>query len=74
MHSIDKVTASPLKPAPPFRELHSRYPHPNMPEFRLDPGQVGDLISYLKWLDVPKTNGPPVRRPAIFNPAVLRPR
>jgi hypothetical protein len=25
--------------------------HPNMPEFRLDPGQVGDLISYLKWLE-----------------------
>ena len=65
-HSIDKVTASPLKLAPPFRELHNRYPvesleealgegivtgHPNMPEFRLDPGQVGDLISYLKWLE-----------------------
>ena len=66
MHSIDKVTASPLKLAPPFRELHNRYPvesleealgegivtgHPNMPEFRLDPGQVGDLISYLKSLE-----------------------
>ena len=65
-HSIDKVTASPLTLAPPFRELHNRYPvesleealgegivtgHPNMPEFRLDPGQVGDLISYLKSLE-----------------------
>lgn len=65
-HSIDKGTASPLKLAPPFRNLHNRYPvesleealgegivtgHPNMPEFRLDPGQVGDLISYLKWLE-----------------------
>lgn len=65
-HSIDKISASPLKLAPPFRELHNRYPvesleealgegivtgHPNMPEFRLDPGQVGDLISYLKWLE-----------------------
>jgi len=65
-HAIDKVSASPLKLAPPFRELHKRYPvesleealgegivtgHPNMPEFRLDPGQVGDLISYLKWLE-----------------------
>ena len=65
-HAIDKVSASPLKLAPPFRELHNRYPvesleealgegivtgHPNMPEFRLDPGQVGDLISYLKWLE-----------------------
>ena len=65
-HSIDKVSASPLRLAPPFRELHNRYPvesleealgegivtgHQNMPEFRLDPGQVGDLISYLKWLE-----------------------
>lgn len=65
-HSIDKISASPLKLAPPFRELHNRYPvesleealgegivtgHPNMPEFRLDPGQVGDFISYLKWLE-----------------------
>jgi mono/diheme cytochrome c family protein len=65
-HSIDKTTPSPLKDAPPFRELHNRYPvesleealgegivtgHPNMPEFRLDGGQIGDLISYLKWLE-----------------------
>jgi len=65
-HSIDKVTASPLEAAPPFRELHKRYPvetleealgegivtgHPNMPKFRLDPGQIGDLMSYLKWLE-----------------------
>ena len=65
-HAIDKVSPSPLKLAPPFRELHNRYPvesleeslgegivtgHQNMPEFRLDPGQVGDLISYLKWLE-----------------------
>ncbi|HEY7229371.1 MAG TPA: cytochrome c [Pseudolabrys sp.] len=65
-HSIDKVSVSPLRLAPPFRELHNRYPvesleealgegivtgHPNMPEFRLDPDQIGDLISYLKWLE-----------------------
>jgi mono/diheme cytochrome c family protein len=65
-HSVDKVTVSPLKIAPPFRDLHKRYPvesleealaegivtaHQNMPEFRLDPGEVGDLISYLKWLE-----------------------
>jgi cytochrome c len=56
----------PTQGGPPFRELHNRYPvetleealgegivtgHPNMPEFRLDPGQIGDLISYLKWLE-----------------------
>ena len=65
-HSIDKFTQSPLAIAPPFRTLHERYPvesleealgegittgHPNMPEFRLDPGQVGDFISFLKSLE-----------------------
>jgi cytochrome c len=65
-HSIDKVTRSPLAIAPPFRILHERYPvesleealgegittgHPSMPEFRLDPGQVGDFIKFLKSLE-----------------------
>jgi cytochrome c len=65
-HSIDRVSESPLRIAPPFRELHKRYPvetleeafaegirtgHPSMPEFRLDPGQIGDLIAFLKSLE-----------------------
>jgi mono/diheme cytochrome c family protein len=65
-HSLDKVTDSPLKAAPPFRTLHERYPvesleeslaegiitgHPTMPEFRFDPGQVADVIAYLKSLE-----------------------
>lgn len=65
-HSIDKVTASPLRVAPPFRTLHLRYPvenleeslsegiitgHPSMPQFRLDPGQIADVIAYLKSLE-----------------------
>ncbi len=65
-HSVDKVSDSPLKVAPPFRTLHKRYPvelleeafgegivtgHPAMPEFRLDPDQVGDLIAFLKTLE-----------------------
>ena len=65
-HAIDKVSASPLKIAPPFRELHRRYPieslqealvegirtgHVNMPEFRLDPGQASDVIAFLKTLE-----------------------
>jgi mono/diheme cytochrome c family protein len=65
-HSIDKFTPSALPIAPPFRTLHQRYPvesleealgegistgHPSMPEFRLDPGQVGDFISFLKSLE-----------------------
>jgi len=65
-HSVNKVTESPLKVAPPFRTLHQRYPveslqeslaegivtgHPTMPEFRLDPGQIADVIAYLKSLE-----------------------
>jgi cytochrome c len=65
-HAIGKVGNSPLKIAPPFRTLHLRYPiedleeplgegiitgHPTMPEFRFDPGQVGDVIAYLKSLE-----------------------
>jgi cytochrome c len=65
-HSVDKVTASPLKIAPPFRTLHKRYPietlsealaegistgHPTMPAFQLDPDQIGDLLAYLKTLE-----------------------
>ena len=65
-HSIDRISPSPLKIAPPFRTLHKRYPveslgealaegiqtgHPTMPEFRLDPDQIHDLLSYLKTLE-----------------------
>lgn len=65
-HSIDPVGPSPLSVAPPFRELHERYPvedlqealaegirtgHPSMPEFRLEPDQIGDLIAFLKSLE-----------------------
>jgi cytochrome c len=65
-HSVDKVTPSPLKIAPPFRTLHLRYPidtleeslaegivtsHPTMPVFQLEPDQIHDVISYLKTLE-----------------------
>jgi cytochrome c len=65
-HSVDRVGPSPLSVAPPFRRLHERYPveslqeslaegiitgHPSMPEFQLDPGQVSDVIAYLKSLE-----------------------
>src|SRR5438477_12270429 len=64
-HSIDKVSESPLKIAPPFRTLHFKYPveslqeafaegiqtgHQNMPEFRLESDQIGDVIAFLKTL------------------------
>jgi len=65
-HSIDKVSPSPLKIAPPFRTLHTHYPievlakalaegittgHPRMPPFDLGPVQIGDLLAYLKTLE-----------------------
>jgi cytochrome c len=65
-HAIDRVSQSPLRIAPPFRNLHKRYPienlvealaegiqtgHPTMPEFQLDPDQIHDLMSYLKTLE-----------------------
>jgi mono/diheme cytochrome c family protein len=65
-HGIGKVGDSPLPIAPPFRTLHERYRvedleeplaegivtgHPTMPEFRFDPGQVGDIVAYLKSLE-----------------------
>jgi mono/diheme cytochrome c family protein len=65
-HSTDMAGPSPLAIAPPFRDLRLRYPveslraslaqgirtdHQNMPEFRLDPGQIDDLLAYLKTLE-----------------------
>jgi cytochrome c len=65
-HSVDRVSASPLRVAPPLRTLHEHYPveslaeslvegirtgHPSMPEFQLDPGQMTDVIAYLKTLE-----------------------
>lgn len=65
-HAVDKVSPSPLKIAPPFRDLHRKYPidtlqeslaegiytgHPTMPVFRLEPDQINDVLSYLKSLE-----------------------
>ncbi len=65
-HAIDRVSASPLSIAPPFRTLHKRYPiealgealaegiytgHADMPAFELNPDQIHDLLSYLKTLE-----------------------
>ena len=65
-HAVDKVSPSRLGVAPPFRALHTKYPvenlaeslaegimtgHPTMPQFQLDPGQIGDVIAYLKTLE-----------------------
>jgi cytochrome c len=64
-HATDKVSPSPLPIAPPLRVLNQKYPveslaealaegivtgHPTMPEFQLEPDQVGDFIAFLKSL------------------------
>jgi cytochrome c len=64
-HAIGRTGESSLPKAPPFRTLHRRYPvqnlaeafaegirvaHP-MPEFRLKPNQIDDLIAYLQSLE-----------------------
>src|ERR1700730_10748690 len=65
-HSTDTVSESPLKIAPPFRDLHLKYPveslqrplsegiianHPTMPQFRLDADQINDVIAFMKSLE-----------------------
>lgn len=65
-HAIDKVNPSPLRIAPPFRNLHKRYPvetleealaegimtgHPSMPQFQFEPDQINDFIMFLKSLE-----------------------
>ncbi|MCC0808051.1 cytochrome c [Methylobacterium sp. W2] len=65
-HAVGRIGESPLAEAPRFRDLHTRYPvtdlaeslaegirtgHPSMPEFKLDPNQVEDVIRYLTSLE-----------------------
>ena len=65
-HAVGRTGDSPLPIAPPFRTLHTRYPvenlaealaegivtgHSTMPEFRLDPDQIDNLIAYLQTLE-----------------------
>src|SRR6516162_8093644 len=62
-HAIEPVGESPLTIAPPFRTLHLKFPieslrrrlaegivadHPTMPQFRLDPDQLADVMAYLQ--------------------------
>src|SRR5688500_16888032 len=64
-HAVGPAGRSPLKAAPPFRELMARYPaenleealaegivvgHPAMPNFKLEQPERGDLIAYLRTL------------------------
>jgi cytochrome c len=62
-HAIGRSGESPHKFAPAFRTLGQRYPiesleealgegimsgHPDMPEFKFEADDVGDIIAYLK--------------------------
>ncbi len=62
-HAVRRHDYSKLKEAPPLRELSGRYPleslyeafaegiavgHPEMPEFILEPQQIGDLLAYIQ--------------------------
>jgi cytochrome c len=68
-HAIGTTGESPHKSAPTFRTLGQRYPiealeealgegivsgHPDMPEFTFDADDVGDIIAYLKSIQVPQ--------------------
>ena len=65
-HAVEETGASPFRPAPPFRTLHSQYPldsleealaegiisgHPAMPEFEYSASDVADIIAWMKDLD-----------------------
>lgn len=64
-HAIAATGNSPFPAAPPFRELHRKYPveqlaealaegiavgHPDMPEFVLQPAEIEDFITFLNSL------------------------
>lgn len=64
-HAVEPDSASPHKSAPPFQTLSRKWPlsyleeslaegitvgHPDMPEFKFEPEQISDLLTYLHWL------------------------
>jgi cytochrome c len=72
-HAIGRKGASPFAKAPPFRDVHRKYPvddleeafgegttgnHLGMPDFAFSPRQVTDLLAYIKSL----SNKPARRR------------
>jgi mono/diheme cytochrome c family protein len=67
-HAIGRVGPSPLKQAPPFRQVmkHRRAEdlaeeladgmfvgHPAMPKYQLKASEISDLVSYLRRLQTP---------------------
>jgi mono/diheme cytochrome c family protein len=75
-HAIAAKGVSPMADAPPFRELHQRYPvehlaealaegivvgHPAMPEFTFAPPEIDALLSYMQSLS-DGNRPPPAKR------------
>ena len=65
-HAVTAKGTSPMAEAPPFQDLHLRYDvknleealaegiltgHPAMPEFRFNPREIRDILSYLRTLE-----------------------
>ncbi|HYC69386.1 c-type cytochrome [Brevundimonas sp.] len=72
-HAVERTGDSPLKAAPPFREMGRTYPvrdlqealaeglvtaHPAMPQIELEPGEVADVIAYLESVSGTGGGGP----------------
>ncbi|MBI3677442.1 MAG: cytochrome c [Proteobacteria bacterium] len=72
-HAIDQEGANPRADAPLFRQILSRYRsdaledelvegiklgHPDMPQFKLNPRAVDDLIAYLRSIQEPPVASP----------------
>lgn len=66
-HAVGRTGSSPRRNAPPFRDLHLRYPveslaealaegimsgHPEMPRFHFFEGEIESFVAYLKSLEV----------------------
>lgn len=73
-HAIERTDESPLRGAPPLRDLGVAYRasdlqeafaegiitgHPAMPEFQFTPQEIADLTAYLSSISGPPSNSPP---------------
>lgn len=76
-HAVGPRGDSPNPEAPPLRTLQERYDvdalgealaegiltgHPAMPEFRFNPREIGDIVDYLKSLNVARRVATPAHR------------
>jgi cytochrome c len=81
-HAVGRQGDSPMTKAPPFRDLHKRYPvenlqealgegiatgHATMPEFKFEPKQVDEIIDYLKTLERQRPRDKSVPQPHQLN-------